>query len=526
MTRRKYAGGFSASMGRVLEIAGLRLGDVDRVAASFYQHPYAPGARSLKRLAEAFSGNANLSPPVTVIESHHRSHAASAFYQSPFERALVCVWDNEGSVIGSWEPSYARRSERHSYYFGEGSDLTLLEQELDGPDDVGFGQAYARFTRFVGLGDYKSAGKLMGLAAYGDPNRYSALGPLWEFSGDGRLTSVLRSRDGHMSVPLLFERCGIAPPSVGDQHGYERSEMRDLAALIQRRVEETAVIRISRLVGQTCAPAVCIAGGVGLNSVLNAKIQEAVRVPVYVPPHPDDTGQAIGNALLAQRSICEGTRQRFQRLSGTNALGGEFSTTEVQRRLKAHVTGFGKVATVVSDTVGDAAKMLAAGSIVGWFQGRSEYGARALGQRSILADPRTLEAKDKLNKLKGRELYRPVAPAVIEEAVNEFFNVEASPLWATMSGTAQLRPSALYLIPAAGHVDGTARLQVVGRGVRPLFHELLSAFGRITGVPILLNTSFNTAAEPIVETPEDAFNAALAMKLDVLYIADVRIDLS
>lgn len=522
LTRQKHAGGFVNSAARVRELGGVKESEVDEVAISFYQHPYDPGRRSMERiereLGRGFRGGA------FIVGSHHLSHAASAFYQSPFERALVCVWDNEGSIIGSWAPDHLRRSERHSYYYGEGNKLKLINQELDGPDDVGFGQGYARFTRFVGFGNYTNAGKLMGLAAYGDPLRYALLGPLWTADDTGRLKSMLRVRDRQMSIPLLFARQGIAPPPPGDHNGHHRQEMRDLAAYVQHRLEQAALSRVAKLLKKTGAPAVCIAGGVGLNSVLNAKLQRDLGVPVYVPPHPDDTGQALGNVILAYMASECGRTQSVQRWQMTNDLGGHYTCDDIDRLMeKANCSGR---AAPPGNVVEDAAEAIAHGAVVGWFQGGSEYGARALGQRSILADPRSAKMKETINKIKGREYFRPVAPAVAEEAASEYFELDPSPLWSTMSGTATVRPNAAELIQAAVHVDGTARPQLVNACTRPLLHALLTAFARRTGIPVLLNTSFNSAGEPIVETPKQACRSASSMGIDVLYIGGTRVDFS
>ncbi|RWC87642.1 MAG: hypothetical protein EOS72_20570 [Mesorhizobium sp.] len=519
LSREKYAGGFALSASRVLEIGGVRECDIDRVAVSLYQHPDVPNRISTERLRHElphrFHGRE------IIIRSHHRSHAASAFYQSPFERALVCVWDNEGSVIGEWEPAHFRRSERHSYYLGEGNELSLVSRELDGPDDVGFGQGYARFTRFVGLGSYRSAGKLMGLSAYGDPQRYAMLGPLWPVAETGQLRSSMRIRDKQLSVPLLFARQGLAAPAPGDDHGHDRQEMRDLAAYVQHQLESAAIRRLRGLLEQTGASAICVAGGVGLNSVLNSKLQRELGVPVYVPPHPDDTGQAMGNVLLTH--ISEAASGAVHRWNLTNDMGGNYvgsDFSDCAGRVK-----FSSQATTTENVVEDAADEIASGAIVGWFQGRSEYGARALGHRSILADPRSAGMTARINKIKGREPFRPVAPAVTSESASQYFDIEASPLWATMSGTAAVRSRAAGSIAGAVHVDGTARPQVVEPGRRPLFHALLRAFEKRTAVPVLLNTSFNSASEPIVETPEQACASADRMGLDILYLSNLRFDL-
>lgn len=521
LTREKYAGGFVNSAARVLEIGGVRECDINAVAVSLYQHPDALDAVTTTRV------NRELGPDLRgrkfILRSHHLSHAASAFYQSPFECALVCVWDNEGSVIGEWAPDHLRRSERHSYYYGAGNKLTLISRELDGPNDVGFGQGYARFTRFVGLGNYTAAGKLMGLAAYGDPQRYAGLGSLWIPDDTGRLRSLLKARDRHLSVPLLFARCGLPPPSP-EPDGHRRQEMRDLAAFVQHQLEVAAIRRLRALVKQTDAPALCIAGGVALNSVLNGKLQRELGVPVYVPPQPDDTGQALGNVILSHVFNLGSTVRAPWRLQQSNDLGGTCAPRDLQRLLNELCLP-GKV-TSITNIAEDAAETIASGAIVGWVHGRSEYGARALGHRSILADPRSAEMRNRINAVKRRESFRPVAPAVPNEVASKYFDIGPSPLWATMSGTVSVRPSAVKLIEAAVHVDGTARPQLVDRATKPLFHALLTAFGKRTGVPVLLNTSFNSAGEPIVETAEQACVSATSMGIDVLYVGDLRVDIS
>lgn len=522
IARIKHSGGFGNALKHVMAVAGVSAKDLDCLAVSFYQHPMELGDKAKGWVAKILA-DSGIGAEICLIPSHHRSHAAASFLQSPFEEALICVWDNEGSVLGNMTHRNLRFSERHSYYLGRGNEIRLVCSELTAPGDMGFGQTYARFTNFAGLGDYSNAGKLMGLSAYGDPERFGMFAPLWTQNSDGRLRSSMRFTDKEWSIPLMFMRNGMRPPSKGGAESHTHQVYRDLAAFVQRELETAAVARVRSLLDETGARAVCIGGGVGLNSILNGRLQEELGVPVFVPPYPDDKGQAIGNVLL---TYCDALRvagsQHIYRWPAEVNLGGEWSSADISSTAADPEFEACFEFSNVSDVSSAACNDLLRSKLIGWFQGRSEYGARALGWRSILADPGCTSTRDLVNRLKGRELFRPVAPAVTLEAANEYFTLSDSPLWLTMSGTVQVLPAARLKIPAVVHVDGSARVQTVSRSSNPLFHELLNQFATSSGVPVLVNTSFNSAGEPIVESPADALRSAWRMQLPVTYIGNLR----
>jgi carbamoyltransferase len=266
---------------------------------------------------------------------------------------------------------------------------------------------------------------------------------------------------------------------------------------------------------------VCIGGGVGLNSVANSYIEQNVDVRLFVPPYPSDEGQSLGNAIYAKvvtdrrswNTRC--SRITFSEcvFSGPTSSADDLSIDSVGEFFDDREWQVVHSASIAHRV----ASLIAEGFIVGWFQGRSEYGARALGARSVLADPRNAALKTELNRMKGREEFRPFAPAVLAE----FFELPESCLYSFMLGVAHVRPSARAKIPAVTHVDGSARVQLVSRQEAPLFHEAISHFGHLTGVPVLLNTSFNYAGEPIVETVADAAKSAVRIGLDAVAVGSV-----
>jgi carbamoyltransferase len=527
VTRHKYAGGYAHALQTLCAANELDLREVDAIALSFYRTTQEPSASLLElhRVALQLDARSRL----VCIPSHHLSHAYSAYFLSPFERALVVVADNEGSNLYQSAQEYL---ERNSYYLASGNGVHLLHRDFESPGDLGFGKAYNRFTRYIGFSDYHSAGKTMGLASYSTVPRELSSIDLWKMDSDGRLISNIRDsasvKDGDEAAQLddiraFFSAAGIriAPPAMRGSH--MAPEYQGLAAYIQWQLNKWMCRKIEWLTKRLDTKNVCIGGGVGLNSVTNSYLEECLNVRVFTTPYASDEGQALGNAIYAR--LCTDPSAQMHdtaRLVFTNYVRGGPDYSDARCARSAHKLFPSNEWTIekVADVGAEVAKLLANGAVVGWFQGRSEFGARALGSRSVLADPRDGNLKVTLNERKGRELFRPFAPSVLHEQAAEFFCPSESLLFDHMLGVTYVRESVAQSIPAVVHVDRTARIQLVRRDELPSFHHLISCFYKQTGLPMVLNTSFNYAGEPIVETPDDAVRSALTLQLDALALGD------
>ena len=516
--RRKYAEGFEHALEYCLDATGCGVDDFDAiVVSSCCEDVYSSDKDVYSREVDEL----HLQNHSKVhFVSHHLSHAYSAFCASPFDRALIVVMDGGGNVIGRQKhPDWWRnRREQNSYYIGEGTTIKLIGRDFDEPYEVGFGEAYRYFTYYLGWSSSVHAGKTMALAAYGDPDRFTGL-ELFEFE-DGRLRCRLRN-DPMRPVEVLrrfAEDYGIdlGSPRLPDTDICQRHK--DLAFLVQSQMEKALVKKINFLCRETGITNLCIAGGVGLNCVANTRILEDTPIQnLFVQPAAGDQGQALGNALYGYHWLLRKPRGWVM----TNAyLGREYLKDPQDFGSRLVSNGFKCVRS--ANIAQDVARLIADGLLVGWFQGRSEFGPRALGNRSILADPRRVESRQSLDKrVKHREWFRPYAPSVLEGYALEFFDVkENSPF---MLLVARVKPEKRSLIPAVVHIDGTARLQTVSRGENPRYYELIDAYRSLTGVPALLNTSFNSKDEPIVETPEDAIRCFREHGIDVLVVGDYLI---
>jgi carbamoyltransferase len=443
-----------------------------------------------------------LSPGCRIVRlEHHLCHAASAYLASPFDRAAILSWDGRGE----W-PSLMRAT-------GHDGRIDVIDRSFP-PHSLG--QLYESFTRFLGFGDFGDEYKVMGLAPYGRP----------DFADDFR--GLLGVVDGHPRIDPARWRYHAHQRASGDGYrilmadaigGPRRSgepltdRHRAVAASLQQRMNEVGVEIATALRRATGATDLCLAGGVAQNIVMNREIFRAAGFErVFVQPASHDGGLSLGGALAAA-SAAGDMRERFVMTS--TAWGAAFEPRVVEGELRACGLAYRKI----DDPADAAASLLAAGRVVGWFQGRAEFGPRALGQRSILADPRRAETKDVVNaKIKFREEFRPFAPAVLAARFADYF--EGAPANAFMTFAAGVRAERAADIPAVVHVDGTARPQAVEPATQPLFARLLSAFGRRTGLPVLLNTSFNVKGEPIVNAPTDAIRCFFSTGLDALILGD------
>ena len=454
---------------------------------------------------------------------HHLSHAASAFYPSPFETAAVLTLDG----VGEWATTATA--------IGDGARLAI-NKEIHFPHSLGL--LYSAFTYYTGFRVNSGEYKLMGLAPYGIP-KYTQLifDNLIDLKPDGSFRLNLDYFDyctGLTMTNARFDRLFDGPPR-GPESRLEQKHM-DLAASVQAVLEE-AVLRLTRsLADETGMENLCLAGGVALNCVANGKVLRDGRFRnIWVQPAAGDAGGALGAALAAYHQHAARPRTISNMPDGMagSYLGPEFDQDEIESRL-GHIGA--RFETAPADTVLErTARALADGKAVGWFQGRMEFGPRALGNRSILGDPRSPTMQKTLNlKVKYRESFRPFAPSVLREHLADWFDLDVdSPYMLLVAPIAESRirrmtadEDALFgidklntirsSVPAVTHVDYSARVQTVHRETNPLYHVLLERFYALTGCPILVNTSFNVRSEPIVCTPEDAFRCFMGTDIDML----------
>lgn len=433
-----------------------------------------------------------------LFGDHHHSHAASAFYASPFEESAVLTLDG----VGEWACG--------GYGFGRGTELRLL-RELRFPHSLGM--LYSVFTAFLGFEVNEGEYKVMGLAPYGRPRHLPQVNQVAHLNEDGSLWLDMRYFEFHRGVrsfgPRFVELFG--PPRADEEDPGERHT--DVAASIQAFCEE-AMLRMARHVWkETKLPSLCLAGGVALNCVGNARIlAEGPFRDLFVQPAAGDDGGSLGIAYTIWHGMLQKPRERVFR---SPYLGPRYADAEIEGFLTTKGVKFQRLdAPALVDRV---AELLTRRKVVGWFQGRMEFGPRALGNRSILADPRDPDMKAIVNeKIKFRELFRPFAPAVIWEETGAWFERAGESPYMVL--TSPVRPEKRALVPAITHVDGSARHQTVRREDNPLFYDLLRAFQARTGVPILMNTSFNRRGEPIVCDPDHARQCFEGSGLDALAI--------
>lgn len=436
--------------------------------------------------------------PVFFCE-HHGSHAASAFYLSPFEEASILTVDG----VGEWATC--------AEFTGQGSSIEK-RREIYYPHSIGL--FYSTLTAFLGFRVNDDEYKIMGLASYGKPCYRREFDKLIEIHGDGSFTLALEyfayMYDSEKMYSTQME--GLLGKPRRNHEPIEERHM-DIASSLQEVTEEVMVAMARSCRSNTASANLCLAGGVAYNCVANSKIVERSGFErVFIQPAAGDSGGAIGAALWASHEILNEPRYpiHFNPL-----LGPSFTEDQILNRLHAFEMKY--IRLEEEDLCRRVAKLIHNNLILGWFQGRMEFGPRALGSRSILANPCAANMKDILNaRVKFREEFRPFAPAVTEEASPTYFELEgASPF---MLQTPRVRPDKAAQIPSVTHVDGTARVQTVSATGNPLFHRLIECFGDLSGVPILINTSFNIRGEPIVCTPDDAIKCFMGTDIDFLAI--------
>ena len=461
-----------------------------------------------------------------LFSEHHLSHAASAFFPSPFEQAAVLTMDG----VGEWTTT--------SLAIGKGNQLSV-QKEIHFPHSLGL--LYSAITYYTGFKVNSGEYKVMGLAPYGEP-RYAELikKHLIDIKEDGSFHLDMRYFNYCTGLTMTnqhFNELFGGPPRKAESP-LTQKEM-DLAASVQAVTEEV-VIKLARGIRQTTGQTnLCLAGGVALNCVANGKLlKEKIFDNIWIQPAAGDAGGAVGAALAAYHLMLNQPRvvDPTDAMQGSY-LGPSYSQGEIDSRLRAA----GAVFETVSDDelIEQTAQALADGKAVGWHQGRMEFGPRALGGRSIIADPRSPTLQKQLNlKVKYRESFRPFAPSVLREDVTEWFDLDTdSPymLLVTEVAKSKQRPMTAEQkklfgidklnvprseIPAITHVDYSARVQTVHEKTNPRYYQLISRFKSLTGCPVLVNTSFNVRGEPIVCTPEDAFNCLMGTEIEFLAVGN------
>jgi carbamoyltransferase len=536
LSRRKNDASFPlAAIDWCLDSAGLTPDDLDAVV--FYERPMRKFERILVTALRAFPhgrkafaqamqnslgeklwvrglirAHLGVAGDRILFTEHHQSHAAAAFLTAPTRDAAILTADG----VGEWATLTTGRGSR-----GPGRPTRIsLERELRFPHSLGM--LYSTFTAYLGFAVNEGEFKVMGLAAYGRPVYADAVRRIVRRTADGAFALDLAYFEFHTTVARSYSRKFIdvfGPPADSyqaiDLTTAEGRRFADIAASVQLVLEEILVDLARQLRRQTGLPDLCLGGGVALNGVANARIlAESGFERVFVPPAPGDAGCALGAALYADR-VHFGNPDRE---TPDHPFWGPELEPDVLARLASED---GLAATTLSPErlVETTARQLAAGRIVGWMDGRTELGPRALGHRSILAAPHDPAMRDRLNRdIKYREEFRPFAPVVPIEVADQYFELPpaGARLARHMSGVFKVRPAWRGRLAAVTHVDGTARLQTLDRAMAPRLYDLLIAYGKLSGLPVLLNTSFNLAGEPIVNRVAEGYSTFRRSQIDLL----------
>jgi carbamoyltransferase len=506
-----------------LKEGGIGMKDVGLVA--FYEKPYLKFERLLYQFVETFPRSLPafvesipswLSEKLVVPKyikdmgykgkfcypEHHQSHAASAYLCSGFDRAAILTVDG----VGEWATTT----------FGKGEKNRVeITKEIDFPHSLGL--LYSAFTAYLGFRVNNSEYKVMGLAPYGRPVYSDIFDRIVKLYDDGSFALDMSYFVYHymkrMPSAKLEKEFGQPVRSSGEK---VTQFHKDVAASLQAKTEEVMLHLINRLYSETKIKNLCIAGGCGLNSVANGRILSKTGFRrLFIQPASGDAGGAIGAALYAYNTI-RGNRKRYRMKSAF--LGPAYSDAEIKSYLEANRIKHTRFSSQ-KELSAKVAELISRDSVIGWFQGRMEWGPRALGARSILSNPCNPRMQDILNlKVKHREKFRPFAPVILLEKVHEWFEADRPvPEPADyMLMVYPIKKGKRKLIPAVTHVDGSGRLQVIRRNQHPLYYDTIKEFGRLTGVPILINTSFNIRGEPIVCSPHHAYRCMTGTGIDYL----------
>lgn len=431
---------------------------------------------------------------------HHLSHAASTFLPSSFQEAAILTADG----VGEWTTL--------SYGFGKGNEIKILK-EMQFPDSLGL--LYTAITTYLGFEALEGEGKVMGLAGYGQPVYFDKFKKIIVMKDDGSYRidpSYFGFNKGWRMYNKKFVKAFGKERRTGDpleQRHY------DMAATLQKLIEEVLLVITNKLYADTKMDKLCLAGGLFLNCVANGRIMEETPFKnVFIQPAAGDSGGALGVAAYLYNTLLNNPRNYVMEDA---YLGPEFSNNQIKRVLVNKNMNFKELSgDILTKYIADK---ISQDKIVGWFEGRMEFGPRALGNRSILANPCNPNMKEILNsKVKNRESFRPYAPAVLEEKAKDYFEAkEFSPF---MLLAARVKEDKKNLIPAVTHIDGTARVQIVNKKINPKLWGLIKAFEDISGIPLVINTSFNLKGEPIVCSPEDALKDFLKSGMDILVLGE------
>ena len=546
--RVKYAAGFPAQAIRYcLKEAGLTLQEIDHVAVPrnpyarlgtklFYAMRMPSFARGRAKVLAKFTGVRealaavfDFDPKAVPAEfhriEHHQAHLASAFFVSPFERAALLSADGLGDFASTmWGNGYGNRMN--------------IEDAIAFPHSLGL--YYTAVTQYLGFPKFGDEYKVMGLAAYGEAEHMESFRDIVRFDANGSGNGFRLGLDyfvHHRTGPEMSWAEADKTPVLGRLFSEEMSRRlgaartpeqpleqrhRNLAAALQARLEEVYLGMLRKLAKATGSKSVCLAGGVAFNCVANGKIFENTPFEqVYVQPAAGDAGLAVGAAYYVWHQKL-GKPRSF--VMDHAYWGPGFTREAIRTAIDASAMareGYSIAELPFPELAKSSAAMIADGKILGWFQGRAEWGPRALGNRSIVVDPRRADMKEILNRrIKHREIFRPFAPSILAEATSEWFERNHPSPFMTLAYA--VRPEKRALIPAPTHVDGTGRLQTVTEEANPRYHALISAFRDLTNVPVVLNTSFNDN-EPIVCRPEEAIDCFLRTQMDALVLGDFLI---
>ena len=444
-----------------------------------------------------------------IFPEHHLSHAAHSFFTSPFEESAILTTDG----VGEWSTT--------SIGVGTNNSVKLL-QDIRWPHSLGL--FYSAFTYFLGFQVNEGEYKLMGLASFGKPKYYDLIWDnLIDVKEDGSIHLNMEyfafTYDKVMTTSRFAELFGIKRRNENEE---TKQIHFDIGASAQKVLEDILLKMVEHVYKKTKSKNLCLGGGVALNGVANYRIlKESSFENVHIPPSPGDAGSAVGCAQYLhfvhkeqKRIIQDNTNSIIENIY----VGPSYSRDEIKEFLDTKNIKYDELDDALA--IERCAKLISEGNVVGWYQGKMEWGPRALGNRSILADPRRKEMKDILNeKIKHRESFRPFAPSILEEHYSEYFDIDIPSPYMLMVAPVK-KPDK---IPAVTHVDGTGRVQTVSKNSNPFYHKLISKFYELTGVPVIINTSMNVRGEPIVNTPEQAYKMLTKTDMDYLFMKNFMV---
>ena len=516
LNRKKSSGGFKKSAKYCLNAAGLSPRELDLVVvSSCCDYP------NQDLLWKKINEHLKVAKKKVALVNHHLSHAYSAYMISPFDEALVVVMDAGGNLLKKAKEFdwWKLDREQNSYYLAKGNNLNLIDRDFSRPYECGYGETYRAFTHFFGWHSYKHSSRTMALSSSGNSDAFKGL-HLFRNIEDGRIISGLRNnpKSPINMVKEYLRQNDITKCNPREPDGEILKIHENLAKFLQEQLEKSFFRKLRYLNKKYKIKNLCLAGGVGLNCLMNGKILDKTGFNnLFVQPAANDQGQCLGNALFGYHKIYS----TEERLPFTPFLGINYNITEKflyqklkEQSLENNVVKLTSLKPIV--------KLLSEGYLIAWFQGKSEFGPRALGNRSIIGDPRSTNIKYLLNRyIKKRDCFMPYAPSVILEKANEYFDInDESPY---MLKAVKTRHEKKEFIKSVVHEDNTSRIQTVSKQFNQKYYSLLKQFNDLTGMPMLLNTSFNRSGEPIVETPKDAISCFKAIDIPFLVMEEYLI---